>query len=337
MPRSSRPAFSVIIPTYSGVDTIRYAFASIASQKAQVNYELIIVIDGPNEELNHIAQEAKTEFAQKGVKTIVKQLEKNRGRFETRLAGAKTANADQLLFIDDRVRLGDNFFSYIMRSDEKVIMPNVIELETTNPISLTVNTMRRRIWGKKWGTKFADYYIDSKNFENSPKGTTSLYVDKDTFLAACREVKKDLKQTDSKRISDDTKLLRQIVAGSTRIFRTGKLNVYYLPRNSFNEAWHHLYRRGPLFVDYYYKPSTRFFPLLVANYVALAVIIATAIIMPAWLAYYVAGFVVLIVITAAAIAKNFHEYAIVLIGLPIAILTFSAGVIAGTFLKIIQK
>lgn len=333
---SSSPAFSVIIPTYSGVETIGYTLTGIATQEATINYELIIVIDGPNKEISRIAQEAKKEFARKGVETVIKQFKENRGRFEARLAGAQAASADRLLFIDDRVRLDNSFFDYIKQSNEKAIMPNVIELGTTNIISLTLGMLRKRIYGKKLGAKFADYYIDTQNFESSPKGTAGLYVKKDVFLIACQKVKASNKKS-TKHVNDDTKILRTIVDDNNKIMRAAKLNIYYLPRESFREALRHLYNRGPLFVDYYIKPNTRFFPLLVVIYLVIVLLAATLVLNPLWLIYYFAVSAGLVVIGALTIAKSPKEYVTVLIGLPIVGLTFLTGVLKGTLLKIFRN
>jgi len=328
---------SVIIPAYSGLDRIEKCFDSILNQKSTPKgYEVVVVVDGsPAMEL--LVKKLQDKFIRKKVSFQSIFLKQNRGRFEARIIGAEAAKYDRLLFIDDRVELASDFFSHVSApklSKENAVMPNVIEAEATNVVSATISMIRKRIWGSKAGEDFDDYYINDKNFEKSPKGTTSLLINKKVFLAACRKVGESLNPSNTSRISDDTKVLRQIVEDGTEILRVSGLKVHYEPRNNFSQAWRHLFWRGPKFVDYYHRPGTRFFPLLAAVYLLVMVIVAFAVLSPVWLLYFLLVAVALALAMAAVIAKSMRQFFVALVGLPLTVIIFSAGILTGTLLKI---
>lgn len=333
----NKDGFSVVIPSYTGSDQIKDCLKSMLDQnKMPNNFEVVVIADGSKEVYDR-AQSMTKMFDAKKVKFRPIQLKKNVGRFEARIAGAEAAKYEQILFVDDRVRLGPSFFKYLEKTNEQAIMPNVIELESSNLIAVTINSLRKLIYGEKWGVEYEDYYLGKDNFESSPKGTTSLFIPKKVFLSACQEVRNDLRLTASNRISDDTKVLYHVVNSGNRIFRPGKLVINYLPRSGFREACQHLFKRGPLFVDYYHSPRTRFFPILAGVYLAALAMLATAVFQPIWLFYYLICFIAAMVLAAAIIAKRRQDYFAVLVGLPLVLLIFSAGILAGGFLKLVNK
>lgn len=326
--------FSLIVPTYTGADTIRDTFESILMQKRHgMTYEVLVVIDGPSPGIQEAVEEAAKEFYKKSINFKVEQLKKNKGRFDARMVGAGLANNSQLLFVDDRARLETSFFSRLSRIGSAAAIPNVIEKPSNNLISKTLFILRRTIYGNKWGQAFEDYMINKDSFENSPKGTTCLWVRKDEFLQACSKVKKN---QGSRYVNEDTKILKEIVDSGRNILRTSKLNIFYQPRASFIDAVRHLYARGPRFVDYYVRPKTRFFPLLIFIYLALLLIVVTIALRPFWLIYYLIAIILGALLLALAFAKESKEYVTLVFGVPLVSAIFTLGVIKGTVLKIVK-
>ncbi|HVX48159.1 MAG TPA: glycosyltransferase family 2 protein [Candidatus Saccharimonadales bacterium] len=329
--------FSVVIPTYTGKDQIADCLKHVIEQSWRPKeHEVIVVVDGSEAVLQEV-NGMEGAFKNRKVSFKVIFNEHNMGHFQARLIGAEATKYDQILFVDDRVKLDKDFFAYLEKTGEEAIMPNVIELETTNVISMTLNMLRSRIYGRKWGAKHTDYYLDAENFENSPKGTTSLYIKKQVFLKACDEVKKGVKGAGFSHVSDDTKVLERVVDSGVRILRPGNLSVYYSPRSGFKEAWLHLFRRGPKFVDYYHKPGTRFFPLLVLVYLVVALVLTLAIFYPVGLLYLFLASLAGVILSAAVIATDPRRFLVALIGLPLTVATFSAGILTGTLLKMIGR
>lgn len=308
-------------------------FDSILNQQsARVEYEIIVVIDGGGQGTREYVEKHKEKFIARGIKFKVVQFIQNRGRFSARIKGAQLAKNNQILFIDDRVQLAPDFFSELINLNEEVIIPNVIDSYLPGPqiISNSLFLLRRLIYKGKQG-KFKEYYITTDNFESSPKGSTSLWVNRKQFLQACKLVGK---YEEGKYLNEDTKVFKQIIDSGSNILRTSKLNIEYQPRTGFWRSFKHLYERGPRFVDYYMKPGTRFFPLLAAIYIAVCVLIATAVWKPVWLIYYLIVSIFLLLIASVPLTKNIKEYLTLISGLPMVVLAFTLGVIKGTFIKI---
>lgn len=334
----SQKQFSIVIPTYSGLNTIKKTFKSLLTQDSSgIKYEVIVVIDGPNELLRELVDQAQQDFQKKGINFEVEQFKENKGRFEARIAGAKLAKYNQLLFVDDRIYLAENYFKILKGISEELMLANVIEKEPDNYnlISATLTYVRRGLYGDKWGVDFPDYYINNENFENSPKGTASLWVKKEMFLAACEKVAHN-QQALNKYVNEDTKILRAMVDAGARIFRTSKLNIYYQPRNNFKDTVKHLYGRGPRFVDYYVKPKSKFFPLLIAIYVMVAVAVILAFIKLIYLAYLAITVLAGTTLLALLFGKDLKGIFTLFVGLPLVLVIFAAGIIKGTFLRILR-
>jgi glycosyltransferase involved in cell wall biosynthesis len=332
----ARRKFSIVIPTYSGADTLGKTFESIVNQVAALNHvELVTVIDGPNKPIENITEEWKSRLIKKGIRVQVRKLPKNQGRFNARLIGAEMAKAPQLLFVDDRVRLEPDFISQILEIDYSLALPNVREEASSNIISRTLYLLRRKIYKGKWGESFDDYFIDRRSFEQSPKGTTSLWVPRELFIETCNKVKKDGLKT-NRFLNEDTKLLKTIIDDGHKILRTSKLNIVYQPRGNFKKSVRHLYERGPRFVDYYARFDTRFFPLLLIIYALVILVVVTIIIQPYYLIYYLAAAAATVFTAAAFLAKSLKELFTGLIGLPLVFLIFAAGVMKGSLLKLVR-
>lgn len=331
-----RTSFSIIVPTYSGLATIDKTFRSILSQsKNNLTYEVIVVIDGPSAEIRRKAENFEREFTAKLVPFKIEQFKNNKGRYEARLAGAKTAKNPQLLFIDDRAKLAEDFFLQLSNINHSFAIPNVVEMNSPNIMSKTLSILRRRIYGNRV-KEFEDYLINLKTFEKSPKGTTCLWTEKTVFIKACEKFNKSTSKN-TKYVNEDTRILKAIVDTGNTILRTSKLNIYYQPRSGFNESIKHLYDRGPRFVDYYARPGTRFFPLLLVIYAVALLLIVTAVIKPPWLHYYLTAGIIGLLVLGILLTKNIKEFLIFLIGLPLIFLIFSAGVIKGSLIKMTKK
>ena len=330
--------FSIIIATYSGLKTIAKTFNSLlAQQPSRTKYEVIVVIDGPNESIRQTVEKNRMKFTEQGINFKVEQLGNNQGRFEARLVGAKLARYDQLFFLDDRVYLPDNYFKILQTIRANLAISNVSEVfsgERSNIISTSLHYVRRGIYGEKWGNQFNDYYIDSKNFEDSPKGTASLWINKSLFVKICERIRTGKSSGTKKYVNEDTRILREVVDKGHNILRTSKLSIYYKPRDDLKQAIVHLYNRGPRFVDYYMRPGTKFFPLLLSIYLFLLLLILAAALKPMLLWYLLALLIGSVLLAAIVLGKDVMGAVKLATGLPLVLLIFSAGVIKGTLFRL---
>ncbi len=328
--------FSIVIPTYTGQEHIGSCFKSILSQKSvSIKFDVIVIIDGPNRELKDIVESYEKIFQNKGIDFSYYQFSKNQGRFVARQKGAELAKYSRLLFIDDRVTLSDNFLNRLA-NEKEIMIPNVLEAEHHNFISRLLYLMRKKIYGKAiWGSNFSDYYITTENFESSPKGTTSLWVEKKVFIEACN---KAIDQASNlKIVNDDTRLLADMIQQKGRLLRRGDMVIYYHPRTSFNSEIHHLYERGPRFIDYYFKRGTRFWwPIMTCIFVFLA-ITAAIIVNPNSVLYLLVVMIITDILLSIFLAEVVMDFVMNLVTLPIVVVFFGAGVIKGIFIKIFKR
>jgi glycosyltransferase involved in cell wall biosynthesis len=325
--------FSIVLPTYSGVNTIQHTLDSILTQKTKQNFEIVYVIDGPNDDLRKIVDDSRPMFEDKGIPVTIKQFKKNKGRFIARIEGAKLARSDQILFVDDRIELDKGYLEELLSTNSTVSMPSVIEVEEhKRPISLTLRSVRRKLYPNRWGEEFDDYYIDDKNFEDSPKGAAALWMPKSLFIEACDEVSRT--QGGSGRYTnEDTRVLKYVVDTGHRILRTSKLRIFYRPRAAFKEEVKHLYGRGPRFIDYYLRPGTRFFGPLIAFYITLIAAIVLLVLLPQL-------FLLLLIISAVGLllftmylAGISRDAPMVFVGLILIVVAFGSGLLKGAYLK----
>jgi glycosyltransferase involved in cell wall biosynthesis len=331
MKKENSQSFSLVIATYTGVDTIRLTFASLLNQeKLPPKWEIVVVIDGPNEKLRSIVEEAKEQFEQKNISFKIEQFSKNKGRFEARLTGAKLAQYDNILIVDDRVEIPKNYLKFMSSLNQRVAMPDVEENESGNIISFSLSKIRKKLYGKKWGTKFKPFYIDNNNFDQSPKGTTSLWIDKNIFIKACNNIANDLKV--SKNVSEDTRILRSLVDSDMRIYKTSKIRIRYNSRNTAIAEFKHILLRGPRFIDYYLHPGRRFFWPLAFFYLLLIPIIILTVLYPQII---VIAFIISLLV-GYWLAGKLRYLLSTWLGLWLIVVAFGAGLILGLVEKVKQ-
>lgn len=322
---------TIIIPAYSGLDTIKGVVDSIKNQAEAINTHIIIVIDGPSDTLKEIVSTIdKSKF--KSVK--IKQFKINKGRFEARYEGALLAGTEKLLFIDDRTEMTKNYLYLINKlgKEHRVIISNILEKNQPNFVSMTMHILRKRLY-KSWGDSFQSYNITEDNFDKSAKGTAGLYIDKDTFILAATQF---MKQTEvNKSSNDDTKLLR-LVLRTTPLFRSSEPTLLYSPRKYWQDELIHIYRRGPMFVDYYLRWSSPYFWYLILLYTLLFISIITAIAFTSLLLWGFISLVVAAFSAGAVIGNRLSDKVSLGLGILCIPIYFVAGIYVGTLKKLVK-
>jgi hypothetical protein len=249
------------------------------------------------------------------------------GRIVARDTGAGAAMYDMLYLVDSRVIPDPDVLTTFARIGYQPNIGGDHHLDKyRSPFDTLFYLIRRKTYRPYYpqylyedGRDF--YYIDEGNFDETPKGMSSVFISKELFLSAIPEDK-------GKMVNDDTRLLREIVK-KTRILRHSDVKVTYLQRTGFLEVMRHIYERGPRFADYYLGKDGRY------RKVGLTTLLWVAI-------FFIAGFfntdivllgVVMILalytISAFWLAENLRDFCIVLSLLPPISLSFGAGVLKG--------
>lgn len=333
----ANPRLSIVIPTYTGQDHISDCLNSVLLQKGKVGsvFETVIVVDGPNKPLRKIVESYRPIFKKADIPLKIHNLKNNRGRFVARYEGALQAQSKELYFVDDRTILDEKCLHELFKSRQPIVISNIIELPGKNIVNRTIFLLRRRIYGNKWGQSFEPYFITKHNFEKTPKGTAGLGVSKALFVEVCKRVQ--LTGIDSHHGSDDTRVLKEIIVLGNRIYRSDKIKLFYKPRANLMEEAKHLYQRGPKFIDYYLKPGTRYFKVLMLLYLAIAIILMVSIMYPGMVLFILMSLVLLVVLLSLLLAQSLSDIAKLVVGLLLVSILFVAGLISGSVRLIYNK
>lgn len=249
---------SIIIPIYNEEKHLDKFLESLR----QINYpkhklQITIVDDGSSDNSAIIVED----FIKSNKALNIKFLKnsENKGHLYTRNLAISNAVHDYVVCLDAHQILDKDlvyeFVEIHRKTKDDVIMGNIL-LESNSKIPKLNEIILKRIYGKNYISKdFDDYYIDSNNFDQSPKGAAILFIKKSLYLEA-------EPNGISKNTSDDVKLFKNIVKIKGEFIRTSKAFSYYIGREKLSEELKHIYSRGPKFVDYYFKSGTRYFYLL---------------------------------------------------------------------------
>jgi len=316
---------SIIVPVYNASETIHTCLDAILNlDYPQELLEIIVVNDGSTDNTVELIQQMKSPR----IKII--NNDRNRGRAFTRLKGAKESSYDHLLFIDSRVIIDRGALKAIEKSGKSIQSP--LTIKGTDTIWESALNSLRRLAFKKFYQSRETTFIDLSNFDDTPKGTTALYIHKELFIRATMAI-----EYENRYVSEDTKLLLFIVEGGKRIYLNPDFEITYLQRSGLKVNVVHLYERGPRFVDYYYGRHktyttlinlTLFSPLFLVGFIYLNIITFPLLLL-----------VLLCLHTcfATLVGEDIRKKCILFFLFPIIASSFGCGVVKGLGIKVWRK
>jgi len=313
--------YTIIIPVYNGSATLHKCLLAITSQKNTIlneDYTVIVVDDGSTDNTIEIASKFPVSIIRLGC---------NKGRIIARLAGAKTAQTEKLLFVDSRVILPretiknlDNYKKY------RAVMGSCQgrELKYRSMPDTIFYLIRRRYYGKGVYPQQIDLLeINRDNFKRSPKGTTVLLIDKSIYL-------KLIPERIDKTVNDDTLLFQNLIfKNNISLFRSKKLPFKYIQRSDMKSFIPWLFERGIRFADYYLRPSGYYFtPFLITFFSLASILIYALITVNTLLLFYLLFFLILLILmTSIYLSENVKDFFVSITMLPFISIIFGAGVI----------
>lgn len=313
---------SIITPIYNEEKNIKRYFDTILKlDYSKDDFELVFVNDWSSDNSLKILEEIKNK-SDLDINLI--NFITNKWRAIAREEWVKKAKYDDLLFLDAKCEIFSDGLSLLSKLNYNPIIWNPIQ-KKESLIDNFLYIIRSKLYKWSFWDNFKDIMINKDNFDKTWKWTGIFFVKKNDFL-------KSIPSDKWKNISDDTKLLKNIIEKKD-ILKTSKLKVYYNVREWFWENIKHIYERWPKFVDYYYNIKNKYFWLI--NFFIILYILFC------FLLYIDIKFILLmfifIIILWLYFANNIKDFLIVISVWPIIIWTFFIWIIKWIYLKLIWK
>ena len=316
---------SIIIPAYNEEASIGRLLDSIEKiSYPKEMYEVIVVSDGSTDGTARVVQQYPN------VRLV--NLTQNVGRYECRKAGAKNARYEHLLFVDAHSTVDPEILSALNQIDAKVVTGHVLDAGPQGPFETFYWAIRRLIFSKFLKALNRPHYLTSENFDSMPKGTTVFYVEKELLFSTYDDL---ATVTMGKDASDDTKLLRAVVAREPIVIHPN-VKISYFSRSTTRARVKHLYERGPKFVDYYFNPSLRNFWMVIAfPLLLLAAAVYGLFFWQGPLIFKLAGLVGLDLGITLLLSRSVREFFTIAWVMPVCVVVFYAGIVWGIVIKLL--
>lgn len=240
---------SIVIASYNSAKWLPSTLEAIyrAISKSAWRAEVIVVDDGSTDATAEVLSSSTPPH---GISLrVVSQA--NKGRFLARWAGVEAAHHAMTLVVDSRVLVHEESLNYALRmldSDDGVqVWVGHIDIDTrTNLVGLFWSVPTHLFWGT-YLARPRRMTISAENFDRMPKGTGFLLVPTRVFREASLAA---WPEDDARLVSDDTKLLRFMVAQQDLVLDP-EFSATYQPRTAVSRFLLHGRDRGTLFVDSY--------------------------------------------------------------------------------------
>ena len=318
---------SIVIPVYNEEFFILGLLKSISQiDYPKEDFEVNVVCDGCTDGTVSVVKDFPF------VRLI--ELKNNVGRYAARKIGAEKSTYPHVLFVDARCVVDASILKAIDKSSKKIIIGRVLSEQQPGVFETFYNSVRRKVFWQYYSNPTRELELNQENFDALPKGTTVLYVEKNTLFQAFTELSHVEMGKDS---SDDTKLIRAIIEHtSASLDPEVKITNFY--RKSFMAGLSHLAIYNAMsFVDYYLDPAQKFFWLvIVIPLLAITGIITGMLFSPfSWVTKFGMLFSANMLITLF-LAKTFREFYIILFMMPLCVSAFYFGILRSIFIKSIQ-
>lgn len=270
-------ALSVVIPVYNEQTWIRQSVTALleAADRADIEVDVVVVDDGSTDDTLAVIDE----IAAGGRVRRISQT--NSGRMAARVTGVAAARYPQVLLLDARVVVGSLSLRWLVDTwpahPEASVWCGHIEVQTQdNPVAAFWSGLTRIGWHKYMSNpRLVSFGGD--DFDQFPKGTGALVIERDYFLRLARSFE-SLYDVQSL-ASDDTRLLRR-AAAERRIWLAPDFRFDYHGKTGTGGLRRQSYFRGTTFVDSYLGQSQVLGAALIGATVVGAALAALAVLKP---------------------------------------------------------
>lgn len=320
---------SAIIPFLDASEDVEGVFSAIANQVGidKKAVEIIAVNDGSTDNTQEKIEQHKRLFDGFGGFHALTH-EKRTGQVETRLDAARVARGKFLIFVDKRTRPDPDYFAKLLAVKRNIVVGDVYMDKTLSPWDRVLASVRIKLYWPYFNHPFKDVELDREAYRSFKVkgGGGALLVLRDYYMRASSKFKM------GKDVNDDSELIGTLLTYESLV-KTSSARTLYLNRTGFRENFHHLFNRGPKFVDYYIRPGTRFFPELAGLIAVVVASFMAALIVPILLLYELMAVVVLLVLVSVYFSEEPLDFLTCIWLFPIIATAFVAGIFKGLVMK----
>jgi glycosyltransferase involved in cell wall biosynthesis len=264
---------TVVIPSFNSAPYLENTLRSLEASLLGSGWEarIVVVDDGSTDNTLQVLADLSPSIAY----PLDVLSQENKGRFLARWAGISAADSEYVLLLDSRVLMDTDapgFVHRALREEPGPLTWNAYVRTDANSklAGLFWDVPTRLFWGNFLANPRA-VTVTIDEFDSFPKGTTCLLAPLDALTASCLRV---WPEGDASLVSDDTKLLRDLVA-SHPLRLDPNFGATYLPRVTFKSFLSHTFTRGTLFVDSY-AGTSGFRRMILAAFALLPVFLVVA-------------------------------------------------------------
>lgn len=234
---------AAIIPTYNSRGYLELLIRKLADFSGLID-EIVVVNDGSTDSTSVYLGELRETWASDVVLRLVENPT-NKGRYESRLVGAKSTDCSHLIFCDVRLDVSFENIKSIRKLLEQwcCLMPMIAIDEFRSIYSLYWKRTHQWLFPKNYVFDGEGLVINLENFERYTKGTGGLVCLKSDFLGACESMQ------GGHVLSDDIFLLK-FLAEKRGVFVSPTYTIDWEPRQNLLEFAMRMFERGPGFVEY---------------------------------------------------------------------------------------
>jgi glycosyltransferase involved in cell wall biosynthesis len=239
-------SISVVIPVFNGgpwiFETLTKLDEALQNSRWCMN-EIIVVDDGSTDET--VQEVIRFNLENKSHISIISQ--DNLGRFMARSVGLQDCSGEFVLFLDARVRLESDSLSnaYQITDKHAALTCHITYSQQARILGFFWSAAEKIFWARYWNNPM-DNLVTTKNFDDFPKGTTSLILERNLAMQAFTSF--ESKVSDLRNASDDTQPL-YLIAEKCGIFISPEYSATYVPRENLIQSLKHAHHRGVVFYD----------------------------------------------------------------------------------------
>lgn len=317
---------SIVLTAFNGSNDIADCLDSIMKlDYPAASYEVIAVDDGSSDNTVSILENYKEYFKDHKINLSIIKNEINEGRILARIIGVSSARHERILIVDTQMRLKENFLNEVKKYKYDIhLITNLIMDKYLSPENTVMYLLRKKYYHPYWGIDFSKVKINEKNFNKISKGTGGFITNKKEFLTYSNEL------NGLKTENEDTKLFYKYIESGQTLLRIPEAKALYVNRSGFTSV-KHIFRRGPRFVDYYFRNDSKYRHIFILT-TLLGLLLVFLLITSTNAALLALIFcVALIIAVSILLAENIKDFLIVAAVLPLIALSFYLGVLYGVY------